>query len=903
MSTAKVIFTYKRKRLSSHSGVGHADDCADFSLDAQVDKHQDAPIEKLKSPDKDVTIFKCANCNDVPCSMNCQSCLDPFDNQCTGLQHQHVCCGEKVAVACSSLPLHHSSNLGEKHDVQTSNTTISRETILGSHGLPVDNTFKTSGENVSAGASVGETMSSIEKDSCLNSSYQDNGGCILDDSVSQSVEKEDILLLTQSFMSKTEVAEGKLSAPLRTFSRRLKRKADTCGIGMFMEQPLREGDAAIKKCDFGPVTSCTCELASKHNRLNAKSDIKVEGGDADMRNMFCQSSEKMVSRESSCPYGRSCGFSFILRHTEGVSNSREDLVADTSLVTKQTSTRTPGSIASVDDCPNAAGGTGLQNDDIRCSPCDGIVISSLDVTCNMDEQPVSQQLRASSGDSQLTSSDSSDLKTGVAKRVEHRACSNSLDLSHPPSGAFVIDCNVVPESDVQEEASDIIQDSSMAKNSEKGKCLDLFDNSVQDSPHDVNTSSIKTESKPQTNYLQLFSEDDKCGPFKASHTDSEIGHSKGQQNVAFITDSQKHQVEQSSSEASAILGLSLPTRPICEGQTSKDGLAVHQTQKYNVRTCDLIQNPGGQSFPDQAFFRHKLVLESINTRATSLRGNRNISLDKFQPCPGVWSEEELDSLWIGIRRHGKGNWHAMLLDPRLRFAPWRVAVDLEKQWEQEQNMLFSGKVTPSSRYHMKPKDAHKVHCHGPVTCHGIDDRRENVAAETQLSLGDVYTQKNGSCFRSDAKNVGNIQPQSHVTMASRFGSYACGSFNTVQTSVMIRGEASPDGPAMAFGMHNCLPHWLRDSTSTPSRLPLDPPLPPISTHPQMGGLRFVHAFPEPSCWGKNLINTKLAGMNAPNHVNYGSSLIRKPDTADNPIIINSDASSEETISDDHNIRS
>lgn len=62
---------------------------------------------------------------------------------------------------------------------------------------------------------------------------------------------------------------------------------------------------------------------------------------------------------------------------------------------------------------------------------------------------------------------------------------------------------MVPESDVQEEASDIIQDSSMAKNSEKGKCLDLFDNSVQDSPHDVNTSSIKTESKPQTNYLQV----------------------------------------------------------------------------------------------------------------------------------------------------------------------------------------------------------------------------------------------------------------------------------------------------------------------------------------------------------------------------------------------------------------
>lgn len=57
MSTAKVIFTYKRKRLSSCSGVGHAADvCTDFSFDIEADKHQDGPNEKVRSPEKDLRV-------------------------------------------------------------------------------------------------------------------------------------------------------------------------------------------------------------------------------------------------------------------------------------------------------------------------------------------------------------------------------------------------------------------------------------------------------------------------------------------------------------------------------------------------------------------------------------------------------------------------------------------------------------------------------------------------------------------------------------------------------------------------------------------------------------------------------------------------------------------------------
>lgn len=87
----------------------------------------------------------------------------------------------------------------------------------------------------------------------------------------------------------------------------------------------------------------------------------------------------------------------------------------------------------------------------------------------------------------------------------------------------------------------------------------------------------------------------------------------------------------------------------------------------------------------------------------------------------VWLEEELDYLWIGVRRHGRERWDAILRDRRLRFSPWRVAKDLATQWEEEQCKLLNGNYFPFNT--------------------GI--RRENFMEEIQLSLGDVYAQKEG----------------------------------------------------------------------------------------------------------------------------------------------------------------
>ncbi|XP_024369738.1 protein CHROMATIN REMODELING 4 isoform X4 [Physcomitrium patens] len=53
-----------------------------------------------------------------------------------------------------------------------------------------------------------------------------------------------------------------------------------------------------------------------------------------------------------------------------------------------------------------------------------------------------------------------------------------------------------------------------------------------------------------------------------------------------------------------------------------------------------------------------------------------------------WTEDELDSLWTGVRRIGCGNWAAMLLDQRLVFHKSRTSHDLAERWREEQLKLF-----------------------------------------------------------------------------------------------------------------------------------------------------------------------------------------------------------------------
>lgn len=95
------------------------------------------------------------------------------------------------------------------------------------------------------------------------------------------------------------------------------------------------------------------------------------------------------------------------------------------------------------------------------------------------------------------------------------------------------------------------------------------------------------------------------------------------------------------------------------------------------------------SFPDN----HRKVLENIMMRTGP--GLRNSSRKKSKVDD--WSEDELDFLWIGVRRHGRGNWDSMLRDPRLKFSKNRTPEDLSARWEDEQVKIFDGSGAPVLR--------------------------------------------------------------------------------------------------------------------------------------------------------------------------------------------------------------
>lgn len=48
-----------------------------------------------------------------------------------------------------------------------------------------------------------------------------------------------------------------------------------------------------------------------------------------------------------------------------------------------------------------------------------------------------------------------------------------------------------------------------------------------------------------------------------------------------------------------------------------------------------------------------------------------------------WSENELDSLWIVVRRDGKGNWEAISADPSKPLSRNKFPQELARRWAKE----------------------------------------------------------------------------------------------------------------------------------------------------------------------------------------------------------------------------
>ncbi|XP_010260565.1 PREDICTED: protein CHROMATIN REMODELING 4 isoform X2 [Nelumbo nucifera] len=140
---------------------------------------------------------------------------------------------------------------------------------------------------------------------------------------------------------------------------------------------------------------------------------------------------------------------------------------------------------------------------------------------------------------------------------------------------------------------------------------------------------------------------------------------------------------------------------------------------------------------------HKKVLDNIMMRTGSGSNmfRKRLKVD-------AWCEDELDALWIGVRRHGRGNWDAMLRDPKLKFSKHRTSEDLSLRWEEEQLKIFDGatytttKSTKSTSFPgisdgMMARALHGSRFSGLGTDHCPPPKFRTHLTDMQLGYGDL----------------------------------------------------------------------------------------------------------------------------------------------------------------------
>ncbi|KAJ8545179.1 hypothetical protein K7X08_017762 [Anisodus acutangulus] len=129
----------------------------------------------------------------------------------------------------------------------------------------------------------------------------------------------------------------------------------------------------------------------------------------------------------------------------------------------------------------------------------------------------------------------------------------------------------------------------------------------------------------------------------------------------------------------------------------------HDAARFNSQEQEMPPVPGlGHMTPSSSFpENHRKVLENIMLRTGLGSGSGNLL--KRRNKLDIWCEDELDCLWIGVRRHGRGNWDAMLRDPRLKFSKYKTPEDLSIRWEAEQLKILDGPAPKPS----KPTKAEK----------------------------------------------------------------------------------------------------------------------------------------------------------------------------------------------------
>ncbi|KAG8367731.1 hypothetical protein BUALT_Bualt16G0103400 [Buddleja alternifolia] len=433
-----------------------------------------------------------------------------------------------------------------------------------------------------------------------------------------------------------------------------------------------------------------------------------------------------------------------------------------------------------------------------------------------------------------------------------------LDLSISPPAARDIDCNLPLDCGSDENhlpgPSGVVHNSlcSTSKIKENTPTLQLQSTEnvypvraiVDKGKSPVDPLPFSTGTSSKNNYLQLFPEN------RTNHA-PELANDP--EKTTFFVGSQESRshLKPSSVQSSRFHGFSLQPNPMVNSHHPC------YSSSYGWPNVNLQSREAFQDFlhsTSQPFSREKMMLDSILTRARAVKGNGSTYLNKFESLPTTWSEEELDCLWIGVRRHGKGNWDAILRDQRLNFLPWKTTRDLAERWQEEQYKLVHGMPVSQVKY---PSPSDFI----------------NIQANRHLQ-----------------KPVPHPGPL--LSPYGHFGKFSWGLFNPSESNTMVQDESS-------------LPHWLREAFEVPQGQ-WGPTQSLVSSVCHSGTSHLNNRYvdierrkTEPHNGGKApcVDNTPLLIRRRKNEGNE-----RRVNKEDDLIVIPSDASSEETISDDRSIR-
>jgi hypothetical protein len=236
--------------------------------------------------------------------------------------------------------------------------------------------------------------------------------------------------------------------------------------------------------------------------------------------------------------------------------------------------------------------------------------------------------------------------------------------------------------------------------------------------------------------------------------------------------------------------------------------------------------------------RHPMLDKGKNVQYAE-SSTSNLPRKKLQD--DCWSEHELNSLCIGVHKHGCGNWEKMLRDPELRFSSSKTVDDLSAKWSKEMVQFLNGCVfklaenipglsTDASACALQAKRVSAVMTEGTTPSFrshltdvllGFEDLYQ--ASGSRPPVMNTISQINAVEKTVNSINNSDLPPflhntfvpvssTSHEIRSSQYGNAPDGSQK--QAHYLIESGA-------ATSKSNKLPHWLRDAIGT-----LSPSLPP-----------------------------------------------------------------------------